>query len=66
MTHLFAADVLQRDYADLPVNWNLWHSDMASAFNKMVEDVLSKLTIRTAVRPPTLPFSAPSLPAMAV
>jgi len=49
MTHLFAADVLQRDYADLPVNWNLWHSDMASAFNKMVEDVLSKLTNRTTV-----------------
>ena len=49
MTHLFAADVLKCEFEDLPRNWNLYHSDMATAFNSMVEDVLSKLTNRDSV-----------------
>ena len=51
MTHLFVADVLNNEFDDLPNHWHLYHSDMATAFNSMVEDVLSKLTNRSSVPP---------------
>ena len=35
MTHLFAADVINADYDALPEHWNIWRSEMASAFSKM-------------------------------
>src|SRR5210317_1738027 len=49
MTHLFAADVLNFEFDDLPRNWHLWDSEMGEAFTKMVEDVLSTLTNRDTV-----------------
>ena len=60
MTHLFAADVLTSDFSDLPVSWNLWHSDMADAFTAMVENVLAKLTKRESVPSHSLLISSMS------
>lgn len=49
LTHLFAADVLTKDFDDLPDNWNLYDSDMAADFNGMIDGVLSSITRRDSV-----------------
>lgn len=46
LTHLFAADIINADITDLPVNWNLWDSDMATEFTAMIDKVISSITNR--------------------
>ncbi len=48
MTHLFASDVLNSDLSDLPNNWHLWRSDMATSFGQMTNEFLAELTDCTA------------------
>ena len=49
MTHLFAADVLNHKVNELPRNWNLWESDMADEFTKMIDKVIGSVTRRPSI-----------------
>ena len=49
MTHLFAADVLNKPMDMLPNNWHLWDSDMAQSFTSMVDNIISFVTKRDSV-----------------
>ena len=49
LTHLFAADVINADFQDLPPNWHLWDSDMAAEFTGMIDRVVSNITNRPSV-----------------
>jgi hypothetical protein len=49
MTHLFAADVVQHPMKDMPDNWNMWNSDMTSAFSEMIDSLICSVTNRDSI-----------------
>ena len=49
LTHLFAADVINAEQHNLPTCWNLWRSEMGSAFSKMVSETLAAITDQVSI-----------------
>ena len=43
ITHLFASDVASTNPANLPDDWNLWHSQLTDKFSTLVNDFLAEL-----------------------